>query len=194
MADARVQDGEQEGREDERHHQVVHQDERPEHGEGMEAERLEPPADDRGAEGGGEGDHEDETDPRPDAARHRLGVAHRLPHEVGHEAIEEVRPEAEEVPRPEPPEEVPDQVAEGRAPGRRRPEEEGADDRDRVGRPELGDAGDEGHHLERDQDGRIERRADGRQDDHPGIAPHGEQLPHFFCCPATAAALYSPLR
>src|SRR5207244_3393781 len=50
--DARVEDGEQEGRQDERDPQVDHENERPEHREGMEAERLEPPADDRGAEGG----------------------------------------------------------------------------------------------------------------------------------------------
>src|SRR5262249_41642703 len=62
------------------------------------------------------------------------------------------------------------------APCPRRAEQERAHDGQRVRRAELGHTGNDRRHLERDEDGAVERRADRRQHDHPRVAPHAEQL------------------
>src|SRR5439155_3588707 len=123
--------------------------------------------------------------------RNRRPGRHRLPHRVGDETVEEVCQETEQVAGTEPAEEVADQVAERRTPRGRGPEEKGAHDGHRVRGSELGDARNERNDLEGDEDGGIERGADGRQDHHPGVPPHAEEIGHHHARREIAARLYS---
>ena len=61
---ARVEHGEQRGHQHHGHGEVVHEDDRPEHREGVEPEQVEAPADDRRAQHRGEHDNGQEAHPQ----------------------------------------------------------------------------------------------------------------------------------
>ena len=159
-----------------------------EHRERHEPEELQAEADGHGAQHARGRHDREEQHPRTRGARQRVTLGARPPQPVRHERVEEVAEEAEEIARTEAREEVADEIPDRRAPCGSRSEQERAHDRQRVRRAEVRQPGDERHDHERDQHRGVERRAHGRQHDHPRVVPHTEELAHGRL-PGGAAAM-----
>jgi len=174
----RVEDAKRERPQYTRSDQIVPQDDVGEHWKRHEAERVQSPADDQSASGGREQNDEQQAQPRAERAWRGISGTERLPRAVGHQAVEKVSRETEHVSGSDAAEEIADQIADRASPCRRRSEQERANHRHRIRRTELGDARNDRHHLERDQDRGVERRRDRREHHHSGVLPHVTKLAH----------------
>src|SRR5918998_87893 len=164
------------------HDGVVDRDDGSEDREGDEAQQVVEPGDPDRADDGGEdryGDKDDELLARVDVLLHVLAPAEvGVPHLVRQEAEEEVAYKAADAAEPQGAEEVVDQVPYRRAPGASRAEQEPEDEREDVRRPQVGEAGYDHEALGRDQDRRVDCRAQGHQHYHLRVPPHREDLFH----------------
>src|SRR5918998_1486570 len=190
--DPRVQNQQQDGPEHEAHDGVIDRDDRAQGREGDETYKVVEPGDPdranhRGDDGHGRVDRE--LLARVHVRLHVLPAPEeRAPQLVRQETEEEVADEAEDAPYPQGPEEVPDKVPYGRPPGARRAEEQPEDEREDVGRPDLGKARDNREPLERNENRRVDRGAQRHQHDHLRVPPHRKDLFHGPPCGRTAVS------
>src|SRR5215203_2968606 len=101
------------------------------------------------------------------------------PHLVGQQGQKEVPDEPGDAPQAQRAEEVADEVAYRGTPGPRRAEQQSEDHGEHVGRTDLDVAWHDRKSFERDQDRRVDRRAQRHKNHQLGVSPHRKNFLHF---------------